>query len=172
MVSKGVNLALRGLQFFWTLLIMALVGNIIHEAIKGNPSSINYVMFVAVISMLSLIYLIAATVKDGFVLHPALMLALDVLNTLFFLIGGIVLAAKLGVHSCGNQGYVKGNGITNGSSNMSKRCHEAQAITAFLWFGFATYLASAVFSGLSSSNSGVSLRGGGIRRGGPSMSHV
>ena len=57
-------------------------------------------------------------------------------------------------------------------NNRAKRCHEAQAVTAFLWFGFVTYLGSAVFSGLSTGGTGTSLRSGGIRRGGPAMSSV
>jgi len=81
---------------------MALVGNMIADAIAGNPSIVNYCMFVAVFSMISLIYLIAATVNEGFVIMPILPLIVDALNTLFFLIGGIALAAYLGVHSCGN----------------------------------------------------------------------
>ena len=81
---------------------MALVGNMIHDAIGGNPSIVNYVMFVAVISMLSLFYLIAATVSEGFVIIPILPVIVDGINMLFFLIGGIALAAYLGVHSCGN----------------------------------------------------------------------
>ena len=82
---------------------MALVGNMIHDAFAGNPSIINYVMFVAVFSMLSLIYLIASTVNEDFAFFPWLPLVLDGLNTLFFLIGGIALAAYLRVHSCNNQ---------------------------------------------------------------------
>ncbi|KAI4247929.1 MAG: hypothetical protein LQ352_006046 [Teloschistes flavicans] len=96
------QLALRGLQFLMTLFILALTGNIIHDAFAGNPSIINYVMFVAVFAMLSLIYLIAAAVMDAFAI-PIAMLALDALNTLLFLIGGIALAAYLGVHSCGRR---------------------------------------------------------------------
>lgn len=82
---------------------MALVGNMIHDAFAGNPSIINYVMFVAVFSMLSLIYLIASTVNEDFAFFPWLPMVLDGLNTLFFLIGGIALAAYLRVRSCGNQ---------------------------------------------------------------------
>lgn len=82
---------------------MALVGNIIHDAKSGNPSIINYVMFVAVFGMLSLFYLIVGTINEGFAISPIFMLAADALNTLFFLIGGIALAAYLKVHSCGNQ---------------------------------------------------------------------
>ena len=82
---------------------MALVGNMIAEAISGNPSIINYVMFVSVFAMLSLFYLIAGTIKESFSISPVFMLAADALNVLFFLVGGIALAAYLDVHSCGNQ---------------------------------------------------------------------
>ncbi|KAK8431719.1 marvel domain-containing protein [Phyllosticta citricarpa] len=101
MASKALNIILRGFQFFWTLLIMALVGSIIADAFSGNPSVINYSMFVAVFAMLSLFYLIPATVKDGLG-APLIMMGLDIANTLFFLCGGIALAAYLGVHSCSN----------------------------------------------------------------------
>jgi uncharacterized membrane protein len=84
-------------------LIISLVGNMIADAIAGNPSIVNYTMFVAVFSLLSLFYLIAATVSEGFVIIPILPIIIDGLNTLFFFVGGIALAAYLGVHSCGNQ---------------------------------------------------------------------
>jgi len=82
---------------------MALIGNMIQDAFAGNPSIVNYCMFLAVFSMLSLIYLFAATFNEAFAIHPMLMLVVDALNTLFFLIGGIALAAELRVHSCGNE---------------------------------------------------------------------
>lgn len=80
---------------------MALVGNMIADSIGGNHSAVNYAMFVSIFSMLSLFYLIFAAVKDAF--PPIITLALDVINTILFFIGGVVLAAKLHVHSCGNQ---------------------------------------------------------------------
>jgi len=170
-----VNLAMRGLQFFWALLIMALVGNMIASAFAGNPSIINYDMFLAVFSMLSLFYLIPATLKESFQVHPLLMVALDVLNALLYFCGAVAMSAYLRVHSCGNAAYTTTNFITNGSSDTSKRCHEAQATTAFLWFGFAAFVVSAVLSGLNGSGSsgGFNMRGGrgGIRKG-PSMSQV
>ncbi len=93
----------------------------IHDATKGNPSTINYVMFVAIFAMLSLIYLIAATVNEGFAISPFFMLAADALNTLFFLVGGIALAASLNVHSCSNEVCFPGN-----DTNISQltRCAE------------------------------------------------
>ncbi|TID17561.1 Lipoyl synthase [Venturia nashicola] len=164
MVSQALNMAMRALQFLWTLLIMALIGNMIATAFAGNHSIVNYDMFVAVFSMLSLLYLIPATIKPNFAFHPMLMVGLDALNALFFLIGGIATAAYLGVHSCGNSDYTHSNKVTNGSHNTSKRCHEAQASTAFLWFGFVAFAASAVLSGLQG-------RSGGSSRG-PAMSQV
>lgn len=169
MVTKAVNYALRGLQFLLTFLILALVGNMIHEAIAGNHSSINFTMFVAVFSLLSLFYLIATTVRESLAKPAMLPSLLDLVNTLLFLIAAIVLSAKLGVHSCGNDSYVNSNSITNGGRNNRKRCHEAQAAAAFLWFGFIAYLASTIFSGLAAKRTGVST--GGIRKG-PAMSNV
>jgi hypothetical protein len=121
MVSKAINLVLRGFQFLWTLLIMALVGNMIATAFSGNPSSINYTMFVSVFSMLSLFYLIPATLKPDFSLHPLLMVLLDLLNTLFFFCAAVALAAFLGVHSCGNDvsNYFGGENGYDASGAMS-----------------------------------------------------
>ena len=53
--------------------------------------------------MLSLFYLIVATIKEDFAIAPMFMVIADALNTLLFLVGGIALAAYLGVHSCDNQ---------------------------------------------------------------------
>jgi hypothetical protein len=92
---------LRGSQFLWTLLITALIGNVIASAFAGNPSSINYAIFVAVFSWLVLFYGFAAAFVEGLAI-PIVMIALDGLATLLTFIAGVVLAAKLGVHSCGN----------------------------------------------------------------------
>jgi len=170
MVSKAINLVMRGLQFFWSLLIIALVGNMIADAFAGNPSIINYIMFASVFAMLTLFYLIPATFNESFAFHPMLMVGLDVINTLLFFCGAVALAAYLGVHSCGNRSYTHNNFVTNGSHNESKRCHEAQASCAFLWFGFAAFAVSAVLSALQSR--GGSVGGSSFRRGGPAMSHV
>lgn len=171
MASKMINLGFRALQFLWTLLVMALVGNMIAESFDGNHSAVNFTMFVSVFAMLSLIYLIAASFKDALVIHPMIMLALDIINTILFLIAGIVMAARLGVHSCSNEAYTLTNSITNGSRNPEKRCREAQAATTFLWFAFVAFLASTIFSGLASRGSSNLRSGGGMRRG-PAMSSV
>ncbi|OQE28758.1 hypothetical protein PENSTE_c003G08529 [Penicillium steckii] len=170
----GVQLGLRVWQFVWTLLIMSLVGNMIAEAFAGNPSSINYTMFLSAFSMLSLIYLIPASIKPEWALHPIIMIVVDVLNCIFFFCAAIALAAKLECHSCSNMSYVLNNEITNGSNNPTKRCREAQATVAFLWFGWAGYMASVFISIFMARSATVNLRGRtASRRGGrPSMAQV
>jgi len=163
-IQSIANLALRSFQFLWSLLIMALVGNMVASASAGDPSIVNYTLFVSVFSMLSLFYLFPATVKEDFAFHPMIMLIVDILNTIFFFCGAVALAADLGVHSCGNSSYTHSNGVTNGSHNTGKRCREAQASCAFLWFGFAAYLGSTIISGLASRGAGANLRSSGIRR--------
>ena len=69
------------------------------------------------------------------------------------------------------QDYTGDNNITNGSDKRNKRCTEAQASDAFLFFGFAAFAVSAVLSGLGSRGQ-ASLRPGGIRARGPAMSQV
>lgn len=172
-MANIINLSLRALQFLLTLIILALTGNMIHDAIGGNPSIVNYCMFVAVVSMLSLIYSVAVTVNPAFSFVPQLPIAVDALNTLFFFIGGIALASYLGVHSCGDNDYVNSNAVTSGSNDNTKRCHEGQAVCAFLWFGFAAYAASLVFSALEGRSSGAS-RGNPFGRSGgrPPMSQA
>jgi len=167
-----VQIGLRSLQFLFTLLITALVGNVIAEAITGNASAINYAIFVAVFSWIVLLYGFAAVFVESIAI-PIALAVLDGLATLFTFIAGVVLAAKLGVHSCGNEDYVNNNSLTNGSHNPTKRCHELQASTAFFWFLFAAFAASFILAAVGLGG-GVSRGGGrgGIRKGGPSMSQV
>lgn len=102
-----------------TVLIMALIGNVIHEAFAGNPSIINYVIFVSVFAFVSLLYLIGAAIMESFAI-PLAMVVLDALNTLLFLIGGIALAAYLGVHSCGNRVCHKPAGPKYGQAHTDR----------------------------------------------------
>jgi hypothetical protein len=69
----------------------------------GNAAIINFDMFAVAWAMLSLFYLILATLNESFVFHPALMLGLDVLNMFWFFIAAVATAAILGVHSCSNE---------------------------------------------------------------------
>ncbi|KAJ5989038.1 hypothetical protein N7481_004248 [Penicillium waksmanii] len=169
---RGVQLGLRAWEFLWTLLVMALIGNMISEAFSGNPSSINYTMFLSAFSMLSLFYLIPATYNPDWAIHPIIVIVVDALNCIFFFCAAIALAAKLESHSCSNKSYVLNNEITNGSSNPTKRCREAQASTAFLWFGWAGYMASVIISVFLARSATVNLRGRSGSRRRPNMAQV
>jgi len=166
-MANILQLGLRGAEFIFTLIIMALVGHIIATAFAGNPSLINYDMFVAVFSMLSLFYLIAIAFDDSFTFHKFVPAGFDLLNVLFFFCAAVAMAAELGAHSCSNGDYTRSNHITNGSPDTAGRCREAQATTAFLWFAWACYVFS-LFLTLTSSG-GVNMRG---PRRGPNMSQV
>ena len=166
MVSRALNVGLRAWEFFCALIVMALVGNMIASAIAGNPAIVNYDMFVAVFGMGSLLYLLPVTILDRFSM-PLAFVVLDALNAIFWFCGAVATAAYLHVHSCSNKAYTHTNFITNGAHDTAKRCREAQAATAFLWFGWAGFMASLVFSVLGGQGS-VNMRG--VRR--PAMSQV
>ncbi|KAJ5124476.1 uncharacterized protein N7515_008301 [Penicillium bovifimosum] len=173
MALRGVQLGLRAWEFLWSLLIMALVGNMIADAFSGNPATVNYAIFVSVFSMFTLFYLVPASFNLDWAGHPIIMIVLDALNCIFFFCAAIALAARLESHSCTNRSYLRHNEITNGSHNMTKRCREAQASTAFLWFGWAGYMASVIVSVLMSRSANVNMRSrtGSTRRG-PNMTQV
>ncbi|GFF32651.1 non-classical export protein 2 [Aspergillus udagawae] len=174
MALRGIQLGLRVWEFVFTLLVMALIGNIIAMAFAGNPATINYSMFVATFSMVSLFYLVPASINLNWAIHPIIMITVDVLNTIFFLTSAIALSARLEAHSCSNNNYTLHNEITNGAHNRQKRCREAQASAAFLWFAWAGYMASTIISIISARSSTVDMRSrtGRAPRGRPSMAQV
>lgn len=97
-----VNNILRILQFLWTLLITALIGNAIasYDGASGQAkSSLNFAIFVAVLSWIALLYgLIAGFVTS--IAIPIALLVLDGLSVLFTFIAAVVLAARLGAVNC------------------------------------------------------------------------
>lgn len=124
----------RGLQFIFAVLVLSLSASLVaNQPSGGSPSQVNYSVFVGVISLLTWLYTAAASQfsPDGLG-APMIVLILDALNTLWYFAGGVAMAVALRVHSCGNDIYVATNGIIAGSVN---RCHIAQTLTAFLWFG-------------------------------------
>jgi len=158
------QVTLRAFQFFWTLLITALIGNVIDDAFNGNPASINYSIFVAVFSWLVLLYGLLSAIIEAFNI-PIILLAADGLAALFTLIAGITLAAELGVHSCSNFGYTITNHMTNGAGDLERRCRELQASTAFFWFLFACYMGSLALGVMNRGGSSISSSRGGARKG-------
>lgn len=82
---------------------MALIGNMLNESFAGDPATVNYCMFVSAWSMFTLFYLVPASFNLDWALSPILMVAIDLLNALFFLTAGIALASRLEAHSCSNE---------------------------------------------------------------------
>jgi hypothetical protein len=95
-----VQIALRAFQFLFTLLLTALVGNALNDN-SNSPASVNFAMFVAALSWVVVLYGLVAAFIESLAI-PFVLVVLDTLATLFTLVGGIVLAARLHVHSCGN----------------------------------------------------------------------
>lgn len=96
------QIALRGFQFLWTLLILALLGNAIASAFAGNPSGVNFSMFVAALSAVAVLYTLTASFIEALAI-PIALIVIDAILVVFTFIAAVLLAAKLGVHSCGNQ---------------------------------------------------------------------
>jgi hypothetical protein len=125
---------LRALEFTFAVIVLSMAAALVaNQPSGGSPSQINYSVFVGVFSLLSWFYTVGASSFSPDGLGSAIIVViLDSLNILFYFCGGIAMAVALKVHSCGNVAYVITNSITAGST---QRCHEAQTLTAFLWFG-------------------------------------
>lgn len=95
-----IRAGLYALAFLWTLLITALLGNVIADAYGGTPSQINYCMFVVVLSWIVLLIGFTGSFIESIPL--IVLLAADLLAIFFTFVAAVLLSAKLGVHSCGN----------------------------------------------------------------------
>ncbi|KAH0495183.1 hypothetical protein TgHK011_008748 [Trichoderma gracile] len=139
-MSNLFKIALRGIALVWTLLITALIGNVIASNVNGHMVTINFTMFVAALSWVALLYGLLAVFIESIAV-PSALLILDGLATLFTFICAIVLAAELRAPNCGN---ISGQHLPNhwigfGSHHDERRCREIQASTAFMWFLWACF---------------------------------
>ncbi|RFU72481.1 non-classical secretion pathway, nce2 component [Trichoderma arundinaceum] len=139
-MSNFFKVILRLIALVWTLLITALIGNVIASNNDGHMVTINFAMFVAALSWVALLYGLFAIFVESIALPTALLL-LDGLATLFTFICAIVLAAKLRAPNCGNipNDDLPSGWIGFGSNSDEKRCREIQASTAFMWFLWACF---------------------------------
>ncbi|OAA33040.1 MARVEL-like domain protein [Moelleriella libera RCEF 2490] len=166
-----INAILRTSALLWTLLITALIGNVIANNVAASGSAmaaVNFTMFVAVLSWLAALYGLAAAFVSSLSI-PVILLPLDVLAVLFTFIDAIVLAAKLRAPNCGsiNPSDFPSDWIAYGSYDTEKRCREIQASTAFMWFLWVTFSA-ALFLTFKETRGGL----GSLRTGRPNMSQV
>ncbi|KAH7083440.1 marvel domain-containing protein [Paraphoma chrysanthemicola] len=170
MVSRALSMGLRAWQLICAILVTAFMANNIDRATNGTHSIVNYSLFVGVWWLFTLLYFLPTSFIDKFSI-PIVDVAMDGLSVLFGFCAAVALPAYLGVHRCSNRSYTMSNGVTNSSPNTEQNCRQAQATSAFLWFGWAAFVATLVINIMNGRGSGANLRGG-IRRGGPSMSQV
>lgn len=150
-----VPLILRSLSLLWTILVTALIGNVIALTVSAAGSAtaaINFCMFVAVVAWLTTLLGLAQALFPSFSMRGSIVLlaqlVLDALAFLFTFVAAVVLAAKLRAVNCGKLDPEKlpSDYIAWGSFDNTKRCREIQASTVFLWFLFATLAGCLTFS--------------------------
>jgi len=163
-------MGLRAWQLICAILVTAFMGNNIARATSGTSSIVNYSLFVGVWWLFTLLYFLPTSFIDKFSI-PIVDIAMDALSVLFGFCAAVALPAYLGAHSCSNVFYTSRNSVCNSSPQLERNCRLAQATTAFLWFGWAAFVATLILNIMNGRGSGVNMRGG-IRRGGPSMSQV
>ena len=155
MISKPIDCIVRGTQALFAVVVVSLVGDIFANSYwnqiprgEGNPSQINYPMFVGVWTLVCACYFFPTILRPPALNRPFLYATacLDAMNTLFYVGGAIALTVAMNIHSCSNTAYTRGNKITKGAPNKTHRCREAQALTAFLWFNFLVFAVTTVFS--------------------------
>ncbi|POR33192.1 Non-classical export protein 2 [Tolypocladium paradoxum] len=171
-MSGVINLILRAFALLWTLLITALIGNVIASNVHSATSAtaaINFTIFVAALAWVVCLYGLAAAFFSSLA-RPIIMLPLDILGVLFTLVSAIVLAAKLHAIDCGSIAHdnLPSNWIGFGSNDNEKRCREIQASTVFMWFLWACLCGSLFFTVKASRGA----FGGSLRSSRPNMSQV
>lgn len=166
---QPLRLGLRAWQLICAIIVIGLMGNNIASAYSGVTSIVNYCLFVGVWWLFTLLYFIPTSFIDKFSI-PMVDIAMDALSVIFGFCAAVALPAYLGVHSCSNAAYTRSNKVTNSSASTERNCRQAQATTAFLWFGWAAFVATLIMNIMGGGGSGANLRGG-IRRG-PAMSQV
>lgn len=162
---------IRCVQLLFVIIGVALIGNVIASNIDGHMSAINYALFSLIIAWLACLLGIAGTFFTmlGEGIFSYVLLGLDALAVIFTFVAAIVIPAKLKAPNCGGELTVARRGINwigFGSNDDEKRCRELQASTAFLWFLWATLVASLVLTLVNFR------RAGGGKSGGSSAPHM
>ena len=135
--------------------------NIREDALRSikNASELNMAMFCAVFSLCSVFWLIlvVSCLPNREPDNPSwwtsytvtwilFTLVPEALNVIFYFSDAIALATALGAHSYVNRVYTLRNGITNNASDTGRRCREAQAVAAFMFFALVMWILSAGLS--------------------------
>ncbi|KAH7149502.1 marvel domain-containing protein [Dactylonectria estremocensis] len=149
----GVNMIkmiLRCVALFITVLLTAMIGNVIATNIDGYGSAtaaVNFIMFVAVVSWIVSIVGIAAFFASVLA-NPMIQTPLDSAAVLFTFIAAVVISAKLRMVDCGDitEKKMPSEWIAWGGPSDEKRCRELQAGAVFSWFLLALFSGSLFFT--------------------------
>ncbi|KAH8821650.1 marvel domain-containing protein [Xylogone sp. PMI_703] len=160
-----VTLGLRVLQVIFATIVLALSIVLIKGYGPGHaPSLLDYGAFCGGAALLIALIGVVVAFMDS--LQGIIQGALDILAAFFLMAGGIAFAAIIKVGNCNDDspfGYLdkkiffpSDSKIYPGHSDKDRarealadiksRCRECQADTAFLWFAFACFAATAVIS--------------------------
>lgn len=144
----------------FAIIVLALSVTLAKGQVHGKvPSQTDFAAFCGACGLIfAAVGIVACFVEK---LQGIITTVLDGIATLFTLAGGIAFAVTLKVHSCSNDEFILTNSIINAGdsdsvsfldgkftfsgesrSTLQGRCHEAQAITAFLFFLFAAFAAT------------------------------
>lgn len=172
MVSKSINLIFRAVQALLSFALLALLADIFANSEKQcatcwgappAPPRLEFAMFCVVFSLLSLVWVVyfvfypmsrdfdveRQTANPDLDPRDAAAIAwfvgagaVEMLNTIFFFSGAVAVAVVLGAHNCNNEEYTDSNPLTRGGKDTKRRCREAQAVTAFMFFAWLAWTAT------------------------------
>ncbi|KAK4102587.1 hypothetical protein N658DRAFT_393630, partial [Parathielavia hyrcaniae] len=135
-ISLPLMFLIRGAQGVFALLVLILSGFVAHwynsKTTLSSPTQINYLIFTAIWSILSLASIESLPRMFPRTSKPYLALPFDAATTLFSFAGFVALAVFL-------QGLLFCHGAP---------CHAAQADVAFAAFSFATWAASTALTAI------------------------
>jgi len=153
-----VTLGLRALQIVFCAIILALSVVLINGTGGKSASQTDFASFCGGFGLVIAAIGIVACFLEA--LQGIIMAAIDGLAAFFILAAGIAFAATLGIHSCTNPDYTaynkiiqidSANTINSALDALTARCHEAGAVTAFLFFAFVCFAGTMILGLLSKS---------------------
>lgn len=144
LAGHAIHWPLLALQFLCGVLILAFSSAAVAQANGNTASAINYEVFLGIIILLW-VFAVAGAPYLPILGQEMIRVPLDGLLMLLTFAGGVALAVRLRVHSCGNENYVS-QPLFHGSANI---CRLLQATCAFTWFSFAGFLVTSIFGAIS-----------------------
>jgi hypothetical protein len=140
------DVILRAFNFVFLAVALGLTGSLAATRVNHYNPQVSFSVFAAAFGIVtSSIYGVFAYFISALA-WPVILFIFDVLNFTFTFAGATAIAAKIRVHSCGNQEYLDNNTLIQG---LGSRCRKAQASVAFLYFSAFIFIASGVFSAIS-----------------------